>query len=61
METFRCVQDPQGRLVESVQGTTEVFLDDEMRRVERFKDLDTPDIFERTYVSLVWPHLIVGD
>ena len=54
IQHFHFVQDPEGRLVESVQGSMEVFLDDEMRRVERFKDMDTPDIFERTYVSALY-------
>eukprot|EP00983_Pelagomonas_calceolata_P126077 1161268-Pelagomonas_calceolata.AAC.4 len=49
--THTHTQDPEGRLVLSLQGTSEEYLDEEMRRVERSKDEHTADIIERVHVS----------
>jgi len=43
------LKDPEGRLVLSLQGTSEEYLDEEMRRVERSKDEHTADIIERVH------------
>ncbi|KAF5836376.1 hypothetical protein DUNSADRAFT_6012 [Dunaliella salina] len=43
------LKDPEGRLLLGSQGTFEEYLDDEMRRVERFRDEHTPDIIERVH------------
>jgi|AntDeeMinimDraft_6_1070357.scaffolds.fasta_scaffold60200_1 hypothetical protein len=38
--------------MQSVQGNTETFLDDEMRKVERIRDENTADVIERVHVGV---------